>query len=145
MALGGPVFTESLHGIGQMPNSFRPVLVSFRRWVFGIDGDWSLALEQRASGMHPFNVLEEVIGVVKILHQGDTQSEDVSRLVRVSESAMQRADLRDKRTRSVASDLVAVCIEASIAQEIFTSVDLEILTTALASMEERAKQQKDAD
>lgn len=140
--LGGQLFVDSLGKEESKTSNCTLVRTFFRQWVFGIDGDWSLALEERASCEHPSDAVKEVLEFVKVLLPGDASLMDVSRLVGVAECAIQRMDVRDDSSYVVASDLVSCC---RTRQEIFSNIELERLNTALASLEERVKRYLDAE
>lgn len=141
VGLGGPVFADSLRA-KERPSSVGPMIRSFRRWVFGLDGQWSLHVEQLGSMGHPGDALRSVLGFVQVLQVGDAELSDIWRLVRSAESAMQRADVQDNVLLEVASDVVANCNKR---HDIFGSVDIKDLSTAFAAMEKRAEQEKNAD
>jgi len=141
VGLGGPVFVDSLC-IAERPRSIVPMIRSFRRWVFGLDGEWSLNVEQLGSFGHPADALRSVLGYVQVLQPGDAELSDVWRLVRSAENAMQRADVKDNVLVGAASELLDVCQKR---QDIFGSVDIKDLHAALVAMEKRAEQDKNAD
>jgi len=141
VALGGPVFVDSLC-VAERPTSIVPMIGSFRRWVFGLDGDWSSQVEQLGSLGHPSDALRSVLDYVQVLQEGDAQLTDIWRLVRAAESAMQRADVQDNVLLRVASELVATCQKR---KDIFGAVDNKDLSAALVAMEKRAEQVKNAD
>jgi len=141
VALGGPVFAGSLR-VAERPKSIVPMIGAFRRWVFGLDGDWSLQVEQLGSLGHPADALRSVLGYAQVLQSGDAELSDIWRLVRAGESAMQRADVQDTVLLEVASELVSTCRQR---QDIFGSVDNRDLSAALEAMEKRAEQEKNAD
>merc|ERR1719265_1973667 len=141
VALGGPAFVDSLQ-VADRPTSIVPMIGSFRRWVFGLDGDWSLQVEQTGSYGHPADALRSVLGYVQALQKGDASLSDIWRLVRAAESAMQRADVQDGVLMKAASELVGICAKRG---DIFGSIDIKDLHTAFAAMEKRAEQRKDAD
>jgi len=141
VALGGTVFADSLRGT-ERPTTIVPMLGSFRRWVFGLDGDWSLQVEQLGSFGHPADALRSVLGYVQVLQKGDAELSDIWRLVRAAESAMQRADVQDDVLLGVASELVSIADKRS---DIFGAVDNKDLSAALMAMEQRAEQGKNAD
>jgi hypothetical protein len=141
VGLGGPVFAESLP-VAERPTSIVPMIRSFRRWVFGIDGDWSLHVEQLGSFGHSGDALRSILGYIQVLQVGDAELSDIWRLVRSAESAMQRADVQDNVLLEVASEVVTTCIKR---QDIFGSVDIKDVRAAFAQMEKRAEQEKNAD
>lgn len=141
VGLGGPVFADSLNST-ERPTSIVPMMGCFRRWVFGLDGDWSLQVEELGSVGHPADALRSVLGYVQVLQSGDATLYDIWRLVRAAESAMQRADVQDNVLLDVASELVATCQKR---KDIFGSVDNKDLIAALVVMEKRAEQEKLAD
>jgi len=141
VALGGPVFADSLRVV-ERPTSIVPMIRSFRRWVFGLDGEWSLQVEQLGSLGHPVDALRSVLGYMQVLQPGDAELSDIWRLVRSAESAMQRADVQDNVLLGVALELVDTCQKR---QDIFGSVDMKDLHAAFAAMEKRAEQEKNAD
>lgn len=139
VSLGGTAFTGSLRIAGPAPASADLMIAAFRRWVFGIEGDWSLCLEQTASCGPPAKALREAQGLVQGLRPGDASLSEIWRLIRAVESAMQCADASDNEALSAASDLVTCCRNRL---DIFGSVDVTELNDALTTMEERAQQQK---
>lgn len=141
VGLGGPVFVDSLC-LSKRPSSVVPMIRCFRRWVFGLDGDWSLQLEQMGSASHPSDALRAVLNYVQVLQVGDADLSEIWRLVRAGENAMQRADAQDDALVEVASELVATCQKR---QDIFGTIDSKDLNAALVAMEKRATQEKLAD
>jgi hypothetical protein len=141
LALGGPVFADSLRG-AERPTTIVRMRDSFRRWVFGLDDDWSLQVEQIGSFGHPSDALRSVLGYVQVLQKGDAELLDIWRLVRAAESAMQRADVQDDVLLGVALELVSICQKRS---DVFGAVDIKDLNAALTAMEKRAEQEKNAD
>jgi len=141
VGLGGPVFVDSLR-LTKRPSSIVPMIRCFRRWVFGLDGDWSLQLEQMGSASHPSDALRAVLSYVQVLQVGDADLSEIWRLVRAGENAMQRADAQDDALVEVASELVATCQKR---QDIFGTIDSKDLNAALVAMEKRATQEKLAD
>lgn len=141
VGLGGPLFVDSLCATGR-PSTIAPMIGSFRRWVFGLDGDWSLQVEQLGSIGHAADALRSVLGYVQVLQAGDAALCDVRRLVRAAEGAMQRADGRDDKLLRVASELVDTCQKR---QDIFGSIDTKDLNAALVAMEKRAEQERSTD
>jgi hypothetical protein len=141
VAVGGPAFVNSFR-CTERPTSIVPMIGCFRRWVFGLDGDWSLQVEQLGSCGHPTDALRSVLGYIQVLQVGDAALSDIWRLVRAAENAMQRAEVQDKVVLSVASELVATCQKR---QDILGSVDNKDLTTALEAMEKRAEKEKLVD
>merc|ERR1719155_304437 len=107
------------------------MIQSFRRWVFGIDGDWSLQVEQLGSFGHPGDAMRSVLGYVQVLQVGDAELSDIWRLVRSAESAMQRADVQDDVLLQVASEVVATCDKR---RDIFGSVDIKDLRVAFTQL-----------
>lgn len=141
VGVGGPVFADSL-AVAERPTSIVPMIRSFRRWVFGIDGDWSLHVEQLGSFGHSGDALRSVLGYIQVLQVGDAELTDIWRLVRSAESAMQRADVSDNVLLEVASEVVSTC---SKRQDIFGSIDIKDLRAAFAHMEKRVEQEKSVD
>jgi hypothetical protein len=141
VGLGGPVFAESFR-VAERPKSALPMIRSFRRWVFGLNGDWSLNVEQLGSFNHPGDALHSVLSYVQVLQVGDAELSDIQRLVKAAESSMQRADAKDNALLQVATEVVVTC---NTRQDIFSSVDIKDLSAALATMEKRAEQEKNAD
>jgi len=141
VGLGGPVFIDSLCA-AERPVSIVPMIRSFRHWVFGLDGEWSLNVEQLGSIGHPADALRSVLGYVQVLQPGDAELSDIWRLVRAAENSMQRADVKDNVLLGVASELVDACQKR---QDIFGSVDIKDLHAALVAMEKRAEQDNRAD
>lgn len=139
VALGGPAFVEVLGSAAQSSMGVGPLRSSFRRWVFGIDAEWSQALEQHAACNPPAQTLRDFLDRIHGLHKEDASHEDICRLTRAATHAVQRLTALDFEGSDVAAALVTCC---HTRKDLFCDAQLCELRTAVSSIQERVLQEK---
>eukprot|EP00746_Dinoflagellata_sp_MGD_P071957 gnl/MRDRNA2_/MRDRNA2_29249_c0_seq1.p1 gnl/MRDRNA2_/MRDRNA2_29249_c0~~gnl/MRDRNA2_/MRDRNA2_29249_c0_seq1.p1 ORF type:complete len:342 (+),score=65.43 gnl/MRDRNA2_/MRDRNA2_29249_c0_seq1:131-1027(+) len=137
MALGGPVFLDSVHTPLELESAIDTVS-AFRRWVHCLDGDWVGELERLAQDETPLTLLEEATSRVQGLRPDDVSNRDLWRVVQAVVKAMQRLEPAHPGPQ-VAASLVERCDRC---QDVFNNSQLSSLKTELGNLQERALQQE---
>lgn len=141
VSLGGPAFVEVLTPAVQLPMAMSSVSVlgAFRRWVFGINGNWSQNLQDLAAFESPLTALQEAFDRIQGLQHSDVQCADITRLVHAIKHAMERLTASDNEAADLAAALVARC---QARRDLFCEIELADLSTTLGATQERALQHK---
>lgn len=139
IALGGPAFVEVLTPAAPPPMDATLVLAAFRRWVFGIEGDWSQELQRLAACELPLAALQDAHDRMQGLRRAEVPHEDISRLVSAVLHAMERLTVSDVDAIDIAAALVARC---QARQDLFDESQLDDIGATLGIVQERALQHK---
>lgn len=137
VALGGPSFVDHLGSIKLWPRGPEQMAMSFRRWMFDLEGPWIQNLELLAQSENPIEMFHEALSRIQGLRQEDIASIDIWRLVHAASSAMRRI------SRSADCDVATSFAKRCRGRpDIFNGSQLEVITAELDTVQERVLEQQ---